>query len=106
MISKMPSKIKKIICDILAVVAYMPFVLLAKFFFAIGAKKMARSIPLSAYANKDFYIIRNDALDRFGTKLEQRFTKAEIQAMMQEAGLTDIRFGNDNAFWHAIGKKA
>jgi len=105
-VSKMPSKLKKITCDILAVIAYMPFVLLAKLFFAMGAKKFAASIPLSAYANKDFYIIRNDALDRFGTKLEQRFTKKEIQLMMEEAGLTDIRFGENNAFWHAIGRKS
>lgn len=104
-VSKMPSTLKKITCDVLAVVAYMPFVLTAKLFFALGWKKLANKIPLSAYANKDFYIIRNDALDRFGTRLEQRFTKGEVKKMMEEAGLQDIRFGNDNAFWHAVGRR-
>jgi len=104
-VSKMPSATKKITCDVLAVVAYMPFVLLAKSFFALGLKKTAAKIPLSAYANKDFYIIRNDSLDRFGTRLEQRFTKTEIESMMKKAGLTDIRFGEHSAFWHAVGKK-
>ena len=28
--------------------------------------------------NKTFYFMRTDALDRFGTKLEKRFTKEEI----------------------------
>lgn len=102
---RMPPALKKISCDVLAVVAYMPFVLLAKLFFALGFTKFARKIPLSAYANKDFYIIRNDALDRFGTKLERRFTKAEIASMMREAGLDNIKFGEQSAYWHAIGKK-
>lgn len=104
-VSRMPPGLKKACCDVLAVVAYMPFVLTAKLFFALGWKKMAAKIPLSAYANKDFYIIRNDALDRFGTRLEQRFTKDEVRKMMEVAGLADIRFGNDNAFWHAVGRK-
>ncbi len=102
---RMPFFLKKISCDILAIFGYMPFVLIARLFFALKLTKFARKIPLSAYANKDFYIIRNDALDRFGTKLEQRFTKAEIETMMKEAGLSNIRFGEQGAFWHAVGKK-
>jgi ubiquinone/menaquinone biosynthesis C-methylase UbiE len=105
LVSKMPPALKKICCDILALIAYMPFVLLAKLFFKLGFTKFAEKIPLSAYANKDFYIIRNDSLDRFGTKLEHRFTKAEIENMMKEAGLSDIKFGNHSAFWHAVGQK-
>lgn len=104
-VSKLPAAAKKITCDILAVVAYMPFVLVAKLFFALGFKKMAAGIPLSSYANKDFYIIRNDSLDRFGTRLEQRFTKQEVEKMMLRSGLTNIKFGNNSAFWHAIGKR-
>lgn len=104
-VSKLPSTAKKVACDVLAVAAYMPFVLTSKLFFSLGYKKLARKIPLSAYANKDFYIIRNDSLDRFGTKLEQRFSKPEIEAMMKKAGLDNIRFGEDSAYWHAIGKK-
>jgi hypothetical protein len=26
--------------------------------------------------------------------------------MMKSAGLTDIKFGESSAFWHAVGKKA
>jgi hypothetical protein len=49
--------------------------------------------------------MRNDSLDRFGTVLEQRFTRDEIREMMQSAGLTDIRFGT-SSFWTAVGIKA
>ncbi|MBK7433220.1 MAG: class I SAM-dependent methyltransferase [Chitinophagaceae bacterium] len=105
-VSKMPSFLKKGICDILAVVAYMPFILLSRLLKWVGLKKLSQMLPLSAYANKSFYVIRNDSLDRFGTKLEHRFTKAEIESMMKEAGLTNIRFGNDSAFWHAVGQRS
>lgn len=105
MVCSLPPKTKKVVCDILAVVAYMPFVYTARFLNFIGLKKMAKAVPLYAYANKDFYIIRNDSLDRFGTKLEQRFTKKEITAMMENAGLSEIKFSEAAAFWHAVGKR-
>ncbi|MGB4845498.1 MAG: class I SAM-dependent methyltransferase [Ferruginibacter sp.] len=105
-VSKLPSGLKKITCDLLAVFAYMPFILFCRLLMFLGLKKTAQKIPLYAYTNKDFYIIRNDSLDRFGTRLEQRFTKDEIEKMMTKSGLINIKFGNDSAYWHAVGKKA
>lgn len=102
----MPITLKKVTCDLLAFFVYVPFVWLSRFFSFLGFKKLAAKIPLSAYANKDFYIIRNDSLDRFGTKLEQRFTRQEIETMMTQAGLSNIKFGENSAFWHAVGKKS
>ena len=43
--------------------------------------------PLSTYRDKSFYTMRTDALDRFGTRLERRFSRAEIETMMHAAGL-------------------
>jgi SAM-dependent methyltransferase len=105
-VSKFPSGLKKFVCDIFAVLIYMPFVLLSRFLRFLGVSKKARSkIPLHGYEKTSFYIIRNDALDRFGTPLEQRFSKAQIETMMREGGLTDIVFGREIPFWHAIGRK-
>ena len=71
----------------------------------LGVKEKVRSkIPLYGYENKSFYIIRNDALDRFGTPLEQRFTKKQIQDMMERCGLSDIVFSNNIPYWHVVGK--
>ncbi len=61
------------------------------------------NFPLSAYRNSGFYVMRTDALDRFGTRLEQRFTRVEIEAMMESAGLEDIRFSESTPFWCAVG---
>ncbi len=105
MISSFPQALKKIACDILAVLLYMPFVGLSRFFYAIGLKRLSAKIPLSSYRDKSFHIIRNDSLDRFGTKLEQRFSRKQILSMMEESGLSDVRFSPNSPYWHAIGKK-
>ena len=64
------------------------------------------SFPLSYYRNHSFYVMRTDALDRFGTRLEKRFTKQQIHDMMQVAGLQDIRFNEGPPYWVAVGVKS
>lgn len=105
-VSKLPNTLKKWVCNFLAVMFYMPFVLLCRLLRFLGAPdKVRKHIPLQAYERQSFYIIRNDSLDRFGTPLEQRFSRKEIKAMMEEAGLTDIVFSEKIPFWHATGRK-
>lgn len=104
-VSRLPAKIKHFVCDILAVVFYMPFILLGRLFKKFGFKDLAIRIPLHGYQNRSFFVIRNDALDRFGTRLEQRFSKEQVIAMMEEAGLTDIIISPGIPFYHAVGRK-
>ena len=63
------------------------------------------NFPLSSYKNLSFYTMRTDALDRFGTRLEQRFTRDEIKIMMENAGLENIKFSNSKPYWVAVGYK-
>lgn len=44
------------------------------------------------------------AFDRFGTRLEKRFTKIQIREMMERCGLENIRFAKF-PFWTAVGTK-
>ena len=105
-VSRMPAGLKKAFCAFLAIVLYMPFVLLCRFLRVIGVpKRIRQNIPLQVYENQSFYIIRNDSLDRFGTPLEQRFSRKQIQAMMEQAGLAHIVFSEKPPYWHAIGQK-
>ena len=67
--------------------------------------KFYTKIPLSYYVGKSLNIIRNDALDRFGTPLEQRFSKKEIKQMMENSGLSEITFSEKEPYWHAVGKR-
>lgn len=103
--SRMPSSLKKLTCDALAVLLYMPIILLGRFLRILRLNKVASSLPLSAYQDKSFFVIRNDSLDRFGTTLEQRFTRLEIQEMMTSAGLGEIVFSEKEPYWHAVGKR-
>lgn len=105
-VSKMPSGLKKFSCDLMAIFFYMPFVLFSRLLKVMGVSKKLRSkIPLHSYENTSFYIIRNDALDRFGTPLEQRFSRVQIKTMMENAGLKDIVFSEQSPYWHAVGQK-
>jgi hypothetical protein len=105
MVSKLPPGLKKLKCDALAVTIYWPFVNFARLLRKVGLENTAKKIPLSYYMDKTWNIIRNDALDRFGTPLEQRFSKMEIEKMMKDCGLTEIIFSKGEPYWHAIGKK-
>jgi hypothetical protein len=49
--------------------------------------------------------MRTDALDRFGTALEQRFTRTEIARLLTTAGFDDIRFSPHAPFWCAVATR-
>ena len=50
--------------------------------------------------------MRNDALDRFGTRLEKRFSQAEVVELLEEAGLVDVVFSAGPPWWVAVGRRA
>lgn len=104
-VSWLPGKLKRMACDFLAVIFYMPFVLSGRLLYFSGFKKIARKMPLSNYQNYSFLTIRNDALDRFGTRLEQRFSASQINEMMENAGLTEIVISPGMPYYHAVGKR-
>jgi len=72
----------------------------------IGASEtFIDNFPLSSYRDLSFYTMRTDALDRFGTRLEQRFTKSQIKEMMEDAGLEGVVFSDESIYWLAVGYK-
>ena len=102
-ISKMPYGLRYIFSQIIAVLVYFP---LARTALYLGKLNLnVANFPLSSYKNLSFYTMRTDALDRFGTRLEQRFTRKEIKNMMENAGLEHIKFSNSKPFWVAVGYK-
>jgi hypothetical protein len=102
----MPHFLKKLFCDIIAITVYYPLVILSRVLsLVLGRKSWIQKIPLSYYSDKSFNIIRNDALDRFGTPLEQRFSKKEIIKMMETAGLSNLNFSDNEPYWHMTGLK-
>ena len=102
-ISSIPFKIKKLITDFLALIIYLPLARLSLLFSKLNINPSF--IPLSFYKDKSFYTMRTDSLDRFGTKIEQRFSKNEIHEMMTASNLTRIIFLEREPFWVAVGFK-
>ncbi len=103
-ISRMPFKARYWVSQFLAVLVYFPLARIASGLEKGGMN--VESLPLSAYRHHSFYTMRTDALDRFGTRLERRFSRREIEQMMTRAGLSDIAFREDIPYWCALGRKA
>ena len=102
----MPHGLKKGVCELIAFFVYLPFVGVVKLLqFFMGKQKWINKIPLSYYSDKSLNIIRNDALDRFGTPLEQRFSKVEITEMLRNAGINQCTFSDNAPYWHVLGRK-
>ena len=102
-IFNLPPPVKSLVCDLLAAIVYYPFTRLSLALERLGFN--VESIPLSYYRNYSFYTMRTDARDRFGTPLEQRFSREKIKAMFKEAGLEHIIFSSEEPFWCVLGYK-
>lgn len=102
-ISRMPVRLKNFVCEVIALLVYFPLARLAALLERFGI--LPDSWPLTYYRHREYYVMRTDALDRFGTRLEKRFSRQDISTMLQSAGFTDIRFSDQQPFWCAVGIK-
>ena len=103
-LSRSPRFIRHLGAEIAAATLYFPLARLALLLERAGLN--VESFPLSFYRRRSYYVMRTDALDRFGTKLEKRFTRAEMTSMMERAGPRDIKFSDTPPYWCAIGSRS
>ncbi len=105
MISALPQKIKLLVTSIIAALVYWPLARFSKLMIRFGVN--TSNIPLHHYADMPFVMLANDALDRFGTSLEQRFSKAEIAEMLRLANfdISTLKFSDIEPFWTFSVKK-
>ena len=101
LISRMPAALKHLSTYTIAACVYWPLARLARLMEGLGLN--ARNIPLYDYRQHSFYTLRTDARDRFGTPLEQRFTREQLAGMLSRAGLEDVRFSEGPPFWCVVG---
>ena len=105
-ISRLPQPLKRLISSVLAGLIYWPLARLSKVLGKLGFS--TSNIPLHHYANMPYVMLANDALDRFGTSLEQRFNKTEIEEMLAKADfdLSTLVYSEVEPFWtFAVQKK-
>ena len=101
-ISRAPYGVRRAVTWPIAAAVYWPLARAA----LLAEHTLGRDVggmPLAFYRDKAFYVMRNDALDRFGTPLERRFTAAEVRRLMEAAGLTDVRLAEGPPYWRAVG---
>ncbi|HEY0706940.1 MAG TPA: methyltransferase domain-containing protein [Polyangia bacterium] len=100
-VSQLPDRARFLTADLVAAGVYFPLARLGRLGERLGLP--VSSFPLSFYRNSSFYTMRTDALDRFGTQLEQRFDQQQIRQMMESAGLERISFRDGAPYWCAVG---
>ncbi|AHG91051.1 Methyltransferase type 11 [Gemmatirosa kalamazoonensis] len=105
-IARMPFRLRLLTSQAIAFGVYWPLARTAKLIERTTGR-VPGSFPLAAYRDRSMYVMRTDALDRFGTRLEQRFTRAEIRDMMARAGLERVRIDEDGPVcWCAVGYRS
>lgn len=102
-VARLPHGPRYRVSQVLAGTVYWPLARIARLLERFGA--LPDSWPLAYYRDKAFYVMRTDALDRFGTRLEQRFTRTRIRTMLETSGFRDIRFSDRSPYWCAVGIK-
>ncbi len=102
-LSRNPFVVRLAVSQVVALILYWPLARFARVAEMLGAS--VDSFPLSTYRKLSFYTMKTDALDRFGTRLEQRFTRIQIKEMLEAAGLEQVTFSDQRPYWVAVGYK-
>ena len=105
LLSVAPQPLLTFASTLIAALVYFPLARTSLIAQAVGLTGIARAMPLSFYARRSFRIMRNDSLDRFGTRIEKRFTRQQFLALIRDAGLANIVISDGPPYWHAVGLK-
>jgi SAM-dependent methyltransferase len=103
LISRLPYTIRQAVTYFLALTVYLPLARIARAGERLGFNM--QHLPLYSYRQSSFYSMCTDARDRFGTRLEQRFTRDEVRTMLDRAGLVNVVISESEPFWCAVGIK-
>lgn len=103
LISRAPRWLALGFASLTAVLLYYPLARFAHLLDRVGLTRQANAVPLSFYRDLPLRVMMNDSLDRFGTRVERRYSRSELVAMMTEAGLRRVKVSDHAPYWHAIG---
>jgi SAM-dependent methyltransferase len=100
-VSRLPHTARRAVAEVAAVAVYYPFARTARWLEARG--RSPDGVPLAPYRDRSLYMMRTDSLDRFGTSVERRYTRAEAIALMTGAGLERVRVSDSEPYWCLLG---
>jgi SAM-dependent methyltransferase len=100
-ISSLRPRPRYYLSQVIAAAIYYPLARFALLVERLGLNSDA--MPLAAYRRRGFYSMRTDALDRLGSPIETRFTRAGLRDLMEGAGLERVRISEGQPYWCAVG---
>jgi len=100
-VARLPRVLKQIAADAIAAFVYWPMARFASLLDRAG--RDSSWVPLFQYRRRSFYVMRNDALDRFGTRLEKRYSRQDVLLLLEGAGLENVVFADGPPWWVAVG---
>ncbi len=103
-ISSAPRPLKHALCEVVAATVYWPLARGAGLLERLGLD--VHHLPLAPYRTLSYYTMRTDALDRFGTRLEHRYSRVQIRSMLADAGCVDTVFHEGGPYWCAVALRA
>ncbi len=106
MTSHAPRPALNAFASLVALAVYWPLARASAILSRWGLRSLADAVPLSFYRDRSLEIMRNDSLDRFGTSIEHRYTRADMEELMRSCGLASIRFSENPPYWHAVGGRS
>ncbi|SVE03629.1 uncharacterized protein METZ01_LOCUS456483, partial [marine metagenome] len=102
-VSRFPSKVRSLVADVVAAVIYWPLAKFSRLVEKVGGDPSL--VPLFQYRHRSFFVTRNDALDRFGTRLEKRYSKEGVRQLLEGAGFEKVVFSEDPPWWVAVARR-
>ena len=102
-VSRLPSKARSLVAEILAAVVYWPLARMARLVELAGRDPAI--LPLFQYRHRSFHVMRNDALDRFGTRLEKRYSKEGVRQLLEGAGFEKVVFSEGPPWWVVVARR-
>jgi SAM-dependent methyltransferase len=88
--TRLPFWLLRWICWTLSVVLWLTVILPYRLLLSLGVRGNV-DWPLFVYAKYPFRILYNDQFDRFSAPLEKRYDPEEVTALLESAGLRDVR---------------
>ena len=88
--TRLPFWLLRWMCWVLSVALWLAVILPYRLLLAAGVHRIT-NWPLFVYAKYPFRILYNDQFDRFSAPLEKRYDPQEVSALLESAGLQDVR---------------
>jgi SAM-dependent methyltransferase/uncharacterized protein YbaR (Trm112 family) len=103
--TRLPHALVHVLSYPAAVAAFTAFVWPYQLFSRVpGLRKIAEKLPMKQYASLPFRVCVNDQLDRFSAPIENRYTRNEVAAWLERAGL-EQQMLRPNFGWVGSGRK-